>query len=47
MKIRITMEVDEEYADSDHAVGITEEAYLGISEALSDYGMDIDIEKVG
>jgi hypothetical protein len=47
MKILITMEVDDEYVDPDHAMGVTEEAYLGISEALGNYGQDIDIQKVG
>ncbi|HEX4715288.1 MAG TPA: hypothetical protein VH164_10205 [Ktedonobacteraceae bacterium] len=45
-KIRITMEVDEEIADPNHEMGITEQGYLQISDALTDFGQDIDIQKV-
>lgn len=45
-KIRITMDVDDEYADPDHEMGITEQGYQEISDALSSYGDDIDIQKV-
>jgi hypothetical protein len=44
-KIRITMDVDDEYADPDHAMGVTEEGHLEISEALAPYGDDIEFER--
>jgi hypothetical protein len=45
-KIRITMEIAEEYSDPDHEMGVTEQAYEEISDALMSYGDDIDIQKV-
>lgn len=45
-KVRITMEVDDEYADPDHEMGLTEEAYLQLSSVLGEFGEDIDIKRV-
>jgi len=45
MKIMITMEIDPEYADSRHAMGVTEEGYEAIYEALCYLGTDIDVVK--
>lgn len=42
-KITITMDLDDEYADPDHKMGVTEEGYEGISEALSGFGTNIDV----
>jgi hypothetical protein len=40
------MEIDEEHVDPAHEMGITEDAYLEISDALSAFGDDIEIRKV-
>lgn len=45
-KIQITMTVDDEYADPGHEMGITESAYEDLSDALGNFGEDIDIHKV-
>lgn len=45
MKIHITMDVDEEYADPDHEFGVTEEAYVDIISALSAFGDDIEVHR--
>jgi hypothetical protein len=46
-KIRITMTVDPEYADEGHAMGVTEEGYNVINDALGQVGTDIDVTKDG
>jgi hypothetical protein len=46
MKIRITMDVADEYADPGHEMGVTTEGYEEIIDALAAYGDDIDIRKV-
>jgi hypothetical protein len=46
MKIRITMEVADEYSDPDHDMGVTEAAYEEIVDALMGYGDDVEIKKV-
>ena len=47
MKILITMEVDPEYADEGHAMGVTEEGYDKINEGLSEVGTDIEVSRAG
>ena len=43
MKILITMDVDAEYADPGHKMGVTEQGYELISAALDPLGTDIDV----
>lgn len=43
MRIKITMDVDDEYADPNHRMGVTLPAFEGIHEALRQYGEDIDV----
>jgi hypothetical protein len=45
MKIIITMDVDDEYADSTHEMGVTSEGYEAIMHALMGIGDDIDVTK--
>jgi len=45
MKIRITMEIADEYADPDHDMGVSEEGYNAICEALGDLGSDVDVRR--
>lgn len=45
MKIQITMNLDDVYADPGHEMGITEEGYDAINEALGELGTDIDVRK--
>ena len=45
MKIMITMNVDPEYADPDHDMGVTEEGYNQINDRLADLGDDINVIK--
>lgn len=45
MKITITMNLDEAYADPAHSMGVTEEGYEKISAPLGDLGSDVDIER--
>jgi hypothetical protein len=47
MKIIITMELDAQFSDSGHAMGVTEEGYDRISEALGELGSDIDVSRAG
>ena len=44
MKIRITMNVDPEYADAGHPMGVTEEGYEKITGLLGQVGENIDVE---
>lgn len=44
-KIVITMTVDSEYSDPDHAMGVTDEGFNLIFGGLQDVGDDIDIRK--
>jgi hypothetical protein len=44
-KIVITMEVDDDYADPDHEMGVTNEGYEEIIRRLSAVGYDIDVER--
>jgi hypothetical protein len=43
MKIRITMDIDPEYADDSHAMGVSEEGYEVVSDLLGQVGSNIDI----
>lgn len=43
-RITITMDVDDDFSDPDHAMGVTNEGYEKINAALAPYGDDIDIE---
>lgn len=45
MKITIVMDLDDAYADHGHPMGVTEEGYEGISEALAPFGTDIDVTR--
>lgn len=47
MKVRITMDIDPEWADSEHQMGVTAEAYERLVDALNAFGDDIDIEREG
>lgn len=43
-KIIITMDIPSEYADPDHKMGVTEEGYNAIADALIEVGgTDIDV----
>lgn len=46
-KVRITLDVDDEYADPDHEMGITNEAYEELLRKLSWLGDDIEVELAG
>jgi hypothetical protein len=45
MKITITMEIDGDYADPSHKMGVTEEGFDAILEALSELGTDIEVKQ--
>jgi hypothetical protein len=45
VKITITMDVDDEYADPGHEMGVTEEGYVLIVNRLSSVGDDIDVKR--
>ena len=45
MKIIITMNVDPDYADPEHPMGVTEQGYDRITEALAELGTDIEVEQ--
>lgn len=45
VNIVITMDVDPQYADAGHAMGITEEGYDLLCEALAELGSDIAVTK--
>jgi len=44
MRIKVTFEVDDEYADPSHEMGLTEEGYLLLSDAIP--GDDIQVERL-
>ncbi len=46
MKIRITLDLDDEVSDPGDDSGMTEEAYLEISAFVGGYGDIVSIEKV-
>jgi hypothetical protein len=45
-RIKITMDVDIDWADSGHSTGVTNEGYERIIDALNAFGEDIDISAV-
>lgn len=45
MKIIITMELDSEYTDPDHEMGVTEEGFIKITDLLERVGTDIDVSR--
>jgi hypothetical protein len=45
MKIYIIMDVEAEYADPDHPMGVTNEGYEAIVDALISIGGDIDVRR--
>lgn len=47
VKVRITLDVADEYADPDHEMGVTREAYERIIDMLRWLGDDIDVELAG
>lgn len=42
-KIRITMEIAEEFSDPEDHTGVTNEAFMDLMDVLSSFGDDIDI----
>jgi hypothetical protein len=47
MKIAITMDLDDDYADPVHPMGVTEAGHDAIMDALGVFGGDISIERAG
>ena len=45
MKIYITMEIDNVYADPGHEMGVTDDGYMRIVNALMGLGDDIDVHR--
>lgn len=45
MRIIITMDLDDDYADPHHEMGVTEEGYEEIIDAIGHLGTDIAIRK--
>lgn len=45
MKIKITMTVDDEFADHDHKMGVTEAAYESITDSLEHLGTNIEVSR--
>jgi hypothetical protein len=45
MKIAITMDLDDEYADPGHEMGITGEGYDRLTETLAEFGENIDVRR--
>lgn len=43
MRICITMDIDPEYADAGHEMGVTEEGYDAICDRLGYLGSDISV----
>lgn len=42
MKIELTIEIDDEFVDEDHTMGITEEGFEAITEAVNAVGTIVD-----
>lgn len=40
----ITMNVDDEFADPAHPMGVTEQGFEAITGALAEFGTDIEVE---
>jgi hypothetical protein len=45
-RIRIELDLDEEYADDSHSSGLNSEGDERLSEALGDFGINLEITKV-
>jgi hypothetical protein len=45
MKVIITMNLDDEFADPEHPTGVTEAGYDQITDLLGTMGDDIDVAK--
>lgn len=45
MKVRITIDIDDQYADPAHPMGVTDEGYTRIVDTLSWLGDDVDVER--
>lgn len=45
MKISITMDLDDDYAEPDHPMGITEEGHIALQDALMGFGSDIQVTR--
>lgn len=46
-RIRIELELDPEHVDEEASVGLTEDSYEELVDALNAFGEDVRIEKVG
>lgn len=46
MKIKITLELDEDHADPQDSTGLSEQSYEALVDALNSFGEDIEITKV-
>lgn len=44
-KVIITMEIDDEYADPDHEMGVTNEGYELLVSRLGALGTDVEVER--
>lgn len=44
VKIQITMDVDGDYADPGHKMGVSEAGYDAITGALAEFGENIDVQ---
>ena len=45
MKINITMDLDDEFAEPEHPMGVTEDGHLAIQEALMEFGTNIEVTR--
>ncbi len=45
MRIMITMDIDGEYVDPGHPIGVTEAGYDALTAALSSLGDNIDVSR--
>lgn len=47
VKITITMDLDDGYAEPDHKMGISEAGFTALLDALDRFGTNIDVAKAG
>lgn len=45
-RIRIEMDLDDDYTDPDHVSGLNSEGDEKLSEALGDFGINLEIKKI-
>jgi hypothetical protein len=45
MIITITMDLDDDYADPEHPMGVTEEGHIGLQDALAPFGSNIEVSR--